>query len=67
MIHVIVSEMLRGNFSFLILVVGILQLWEMIKRNVHDKVEGQNDLQSERRTGCSPIKAENTNVSDEVS
>jgi hypothetical protein len=29
----IISEMVQGNFSFLILIVGILQLIAMIKKN----------------------------------
>ena len=32
-IHVIIQEMARGNFSFLILAVGILQLVAMIKNS----------------------------------
>lgn len=32
MFEVIVSEMCKGNFSFLILVVGILQLFVMISK-----------------------------------
>jgi len=32
MIHNIINEMFNGNFSFLILIVGILQLIEMRKR-----------------------------------
>lgn len=32
LIDVIVSEMARGNFSFLILVVGIMQLIVMIRK-----------------------------------
>lgn len=32
MIHTIISEMAKGNFSFLILMVGIAQLIIMIKR-----------------------------------
>ena len=31
MIHVIISEMAKGNFSFLILIVGIIQLIVMVK------------------------------------
>lgn len=33
MIQVIVDEMGRGNFSFLILVIGILQLIVMLKKH----------------------------------
>ena len=33
MIKNIIEEMVRGNFSFLILVVGILQWLEMKKKN----------------------------------
>lgn len=36
-IKVIISEMLKGNFSFLILIVGILQLIMMIKNGKKDK------------------------------
>lgn len=32
MIRVIVDEMARGNFSFLILVVGIIQIIVMVKK-----------------------------------
>ena len=32
MVNVIFTEMCRGNFSFLILVVGILQLIVMLKK-----------------------------------
>lgn len=32
MIHVIIEEMGRGNFSFLILVIGILQLIVMLRK-----------------------------------
>lgn len=41
MIETIVSEMGRGNFSFLILVVGILQLIVMIKNERKNK-NGRN-------------------------
>ena len=37
MIETIVSEMGKGNFSFLILVVGILQLVVMIKNGRKNK------------------------------
>lgn len=39
MVQNILDEMVEGNFSFLILVVGILQLHQMIKnkRNKEDK------------------------------
>ena len=33
MIQTIVNEMLAGNFSFLILIVGIIQVIVMIKNN----------------------------------
>ena len=32
-VRVIIDEMLKGNFSFLILIVGVLQLIEMKKKN----------------------------------
>ncbi len=35
MIKVIINEMLKGNFSFLILVVGIVQLIVMIYKRRH--------------------------------
>lgn len=35
MIQNIINEMLKGNFSFLILVVGILQLIVMIQKGKH--------------------------------
>ena len=38
---VIIEEMAKGNFSFAILVVGILQLIVMCKRNKQD--EKKND------------------------
>lgn len=37
MIKVIIDEMLKGNFSFLILVIGILQLIAMIRNGKKDK------------------------------
>jgi len=37
MIRVIIDEMLKGNFSFLILVIGILQLIVMIGKGKKDK------------------------------
>ena len=37
MIKVIINEMLKGNFSFLILIVGILQLIAMVKKGKKDK------------------------------
>ena len=37
MIRVIIDEMLKGNFSFLILVIGILQLIVMIGKGKQDK------------------------------
>ena len=37
MIKVIVNEMLKGNFSFLILIVGLLQLVVMIRKGKKDK------------------------------
>lgn len=39
-IEVVLTEMGKGNFSFLILVVGILQLIVMIKRNKNEKTGG---------------------------
>lgn len=36
MLRNIVEEMYRGNFSFLILIVGILQWFEMKRRNKND-------------------------------
>ena len=36
-IKVIISEMLKGNFSFLILVIGLLQLIVMIRKGKKDK------------------------------
>lgn len=36
MIKVIIDEMLKGNFSFLILIIGILQLIVMIRRGKKD-------------------------------
>lgn len=41
MIETIVSEMGKGNFSFLILVVGVLQLVVMIKNGRKNK-NGRN-------------------------
>ena len=32
-VRVIIDEMFKGNFSFLILIVGVLQLIEMKKKN----------------------------------
>ena len=37
MIKVIINEMLKGNFSFLILIVGILQLIAMIRNGKKGK------------------------------
>lgn len=37
MIKVIIDEMLKGNFSFLILIVGLLQLVVMIRKGKKDK------------------------------
>ena len=37
-IKVIISEMLKGNFSFLILVIGLLQLIVMIRKGKKDKI-----------------------------
>ena len=37
MIKVIINEMLKGNFSFLILIVGILQLIVMVKKGKKGK------------------------------
>lgn len=36
-IKVIINEMLKGNFSFLILIVGLLQLVVMIRKGKKDK------------------------------
>lgn len=37
MIKVIIDEMLKGNFSFLILIIGMLQLIVMIRKGKKDK------------------------------
>ena len=37
MIKVIINEMLKGNFSFLILIVGILQLIAMVRKGKKGK------------------------------
>ena len=37
-IKVIISEMLKGNFSFLILIIGLLQLIVMIRKGKKDKI-----------------------------
>lgn len=37
MIKVIIDEMLKGNFSFLILVIGLLQLIVMCRKGKKDK------------------------------
>lgn len=37
MIKVIIDEMLKGNFSFLILIIGLLQLIVMIRKGKKDK------------------------------
>lgn len=37
-IKVIINEMLKGNFSFLILIVGLLQLIVMIKKGKKEKI-----------------------------
>lgn len=36
-VKVIINEMLKGNFSFLILIVGLLQLVVMIRKGKKDK------------------------------
>ena len=36
-IKVIIDEMLKGNFSFLILIVGLLQLIVMIRKGKKEK------------------------------
>lgn len=37
-IKVIINEMLKGNFSFLILIVGLLQLIVMIRKGKKEKI-----------------------------
>ena len=37
MVHNIVSEMVKGNFSFLILAVGIVQTCVMIRNNIKNR------------------------------
>lgn len=37
MIKVIINEMLKGNFSFLILIIGILQLIAMVRKGKKGK------------------------------
>lgn len=47
MVHVIIEEMGKGNFSFLILVVGVLQLFLMWKngRQKHEEKGKKIELQ----------------------
>lgn len=47
-IHIIVDEMTKGNFSFAILIVGILQLIAMYKNNrgKQESERSENSLES---------------------
>ena len=65
MIQTIVSEMGRGNFSFLILVVGILQLMAMLRnsRGIDRGVRRRAGRDINRRSGKDTGRKANERIS----